>query len=122
MYRRLSVPISLTLILAISAVSAMAQSGRGRQLRIQQMLPDQNEVATPATAEIQPASSETGTASALTKMPVRNSTLIYNDAASVQKKDNGDYHMTKGDKRAGWILLGVLTLVTVSLIANGGDF
>jgi hypothetical protein len=28
--------------------------------------------------------------------------------AQVVFADNGDHHMTKGDKRAGWILLGLL--------------
>ena len=119
MYRRTSVAISLALILALAAVPAMAQSGRGRQLRIQQMLPGQAEVATPATAEVQPASRETSTGSAATKMPIRNSTLIYSDASSDQKKDNGEYHMTKGDKRAGWILLGLLVLNAVTIMQDG---
>jgi hypothetical protein len=48
----------------------------------------------------------------------RNRGLIYNDAAANQKKNDDDYHMTKGDKRAGWILLGMLVLITVATIAS----
>jgi len=48
----------------------------------------------------------------------RNGGLIYDDAAANQKKNDDDYHMTKGDKRAGWILLGMLVLITVATIAS----
>ena len=121
MYRRCSsVLVSLALILATSA-SAMAQSGRGRQLRIQQTL--RGEVVAPPVAEAQPARRSDPIAPATaTGETRRNSALIYHDASSNQKKDSGEYHMTKGDKRAGWILLGVLVLGVVVMIANDGDF
>jgi len=44
--------------------------------------------------------------------------LIYNGAASHQKKDDREYHMTKGDKRAGWILLGLVVLAAIGAIAG----
>ena len=122
MYRRCSsILVALALILATTAVSAMAQSGRGRQLRIQQTL--RGEVVVPSVAEVRPTQrSEPGAPAMATGKTWRNSTVIYHDDTSNQKKDSGDYHMTKGDKRAGWILLGVLVVEVIATIANGGDF
>ena len=51
----------------------------------------------------------------------RSARLIYRDNAG-QTQKNDDYHMTKADKRAGWILLGVFTFFVIVEIANGGDF
>ena len=97
-----------------------AESGRGRQLRIQQTF--RGDMVGPSIAEVQPAQgSDPGAPSSATGKTQRNSALIYHDARSTQKQDSGEYHMTKGDKRAGWILLGVLVVEVLATIANG-DF
>jgi hypothetical protein len=44
--------------------------------------------------------------------------LIYNDAAANQKKDDGEYHMTRADKTAGWILLGFLVLEVAIIVSQ----
>ena len=115
MYRRFSsVLVSLALILATAAVSASAQSGRGRQLRIQQTLG--GEAVARQVADVQPASNNPDAPAVKTGAARRNSILIYDDATSNKKKDDGEYHMTKGDKRAGWIILGVLVLGAIAQI------
>ena len=118
MYRRFpSVLVTFALVLSLATVSSLAQSGRGRQLRIQQSLRGE-----PAAAVVAEASEIPRIAAGLSKAgPMelrRNGGLIYNDAAANQKKNDDDYHMTKGDKRAGWILLGMLVLITVATIAS----
>ena len=107
MFRRYSaVLVTLVLLIATTAVSSRAQSGRGRQLRIQGTL--RNGSVAPAATE---AETDQRTGGGSSEAPLvlsrRTKGLIYNDATANQKKDDGEYHMTKADKRAGWILLGV---------------
>jgi hypothetical protein len=49
----------------------------------------------------------------------RRSRLIYNDAATNQQKDDEDDHPNRADKRAGWILLGLLVLSTIAMASDG---
>ena len=119
----LSVLVSVALILATSA-AAMAQSGRGRQLRIQETL--RGEVSMPLIAEIAEVQAKRRSCppapTTATVETRKHSALIYHDATSNQKKDSGNYHMTKGKKGAGWILLGLLVVGVAVMIANDGDF
>ena len=118
MYRRFpSILVTFVLVLSLATVSSLAQSGRGRQLRIQQTL--RGESAAPVVAEVSEIPRIDAGLSKASPMEIRrNRGLIYNDAAANEKKDDGEYHMTKGDKRAGWILLGALVLITVATIAS----
>jgi hypothetical protein len=116
MFRRcFIVLVTLVLVVASTTVTSMAQSGRGRQLRIQGTL--RSESIAPVAAEVQgdqrikAGSSETSAVATR-----RTKGLIYADAAATQKKDDGEYHMTRADKRAGWILLGFLVLETIILV------
>jgi hypothetical protein len=99
----------LVLVIASTAVTSKAQSGRGRQLRIQRIL--QSEPVAPDATEAQPDQkadrSFSDSAPALSR---RTKGWVYNDAAANQKQDDGEYHMTRADKRAGWILLGLFVL------------
>ncbi|HEX9421843.1 MAG TPA: hypothetical protein VF899_01275 [Pyrinomonadaceae bacterium] len=107
---------TLVLVVATATVS-LAQSGRGRQLRIQGAFRGESVVPLVADVEddrkIDPRFSEPSPAE------TRSSTaLIYKEAPSKQKKDNGENHMTKADKRAGWILLGLLVLAGISVVSQ----
>ena len=107
---------TLVLVFASAAVTSKAQSGRGRQLRIQGTL--RSESVAPEAIEAPP--DQKGDRSSSDSPPVlsqRTKGLIYNDAAPNQKKDDGEYHMTRADKRAGWILLGFFVL-EVAIIAS----
>jgi len=115
--RRSIVSVSLVLILAASAVSSLAQSGRGRQLRIQQTL--RGEVV-PAAAESKP---DLGSARGVTAMSTgetqKTSAAIYQNGSHNKANKNGDYHLT--DKGAGWILLGLLVFGSaVYVLGNAG--
>jgi len=109
---------------AICAQPTAAQSGRGRQLRIAEKLAGEiptdtmveNPPKDPAARTLQSGSSISGAT-----RDSRSARLIYRDNAG-QTQKNDDYHMTKADKRAGWILLGVFTFFVIVEIANGGDF
>src|SRR5882724_7784611 len=116
MFRRCPIVlVTLTLVVAAATVTSMAQSGRGRQLRIQGALRWESDEL--SVAEVQDdRKPEPGFSGPLPVETRRSTALIYNDAASNQKKDDGEYHMTKGDKRAGWILLGLGVLATISMI------
>lgn len=118
MFRRCSI-VLLTLILVVAAtmVTSNAQSGRGRQLRIQGALRGES-VATPPAKVQEDRELEPSLSGSFRVESRRSSTLIYNDAASNQKKDDGEYHMTRADKRAGWILLGVAVLGTIIMISQ----
>ena len=96
----------LILLLAIVCTEpAAAQSGRGRQLRIAERLNGQasSRAANPEDSQ-KPSTTNQNKVSSSGKSSL-NSTLIYHD--------NGDYHQTRADKRAGWILLGVLAFYVV---------
>ena len=115
--RRSIVSVSLVLILAASAVSSMAQSGRGRQLRIQQTL--RGEVVMPAAAENRPdLGSARGTA--MSTVGTQKTGAAIDDNGSRNKANkNGAYHLT--DRNAGWILLGVLVFEgAVYVLGNAG--
>ncbi|SRR6266571_4584577 len=119
MCRRSSIDsVSLVLILAASAVSSLAQSGRGRQLRIQQTL--RGEVVVPAAAESKP---DLGSARGVTAMSTgetqKTSAAIYQNRSHNKANKSGDYHLT--DKGAGWILLGLLVFGSaVYVLGNAG--
>jgi hypothetical protein len=107
--------VTLILIFAAATVPSMAQSGRGRQLRIQGML--RGESVVPPAAETQDQQKIGPVFSRPSPRNTRSGVaLIYNDAAA--KKDDGEYHMTRADKRAGWILLGLAVLETISMISQ----
>jgi hypothetical protein len=109
--------VTLILVFAAATVPSMAQSGRGRQLRIQGTL--RGESVLPPAAETQDQQKIDPVFSGTSPKETRRSgVLIYNDAAANQKKDDGEYHMTRADKRAGWILLGLAVLETISMISQ----
>ena len=110
MFRRYSlVLLALVLVFAAAAVPSRAQSGRGRQLRIQGTLRSES-VAPVATEAETDQKTDRGFSDAPVVLSRRTKGLIYNDATANQKKDDGEYHMTRADKRAGWILLGLFVL------------
>ena len=113
MFRSYSaVLVTLVLLIATTAVSSQAQSGRGRQLRIQGIL--RSESVAPESTEVQvDQKTDPGFSDAPLVRSRRTKGLIYNGAAVNQKKDDGEYHMTRADKRAGWILLGVFVLEAI---------
>ena len=118
MFQRYSIVLlTLVLMIASAAVTSKGQSGRGRQLRIQGTL--RSESVAPEATEAEPDQkadrSFSDSARALSR---RTKALIYNDAASNQKKDDGEYHMTRADKRAGWILLGFFVLEAAIIISQ----
>jgi hypothetical protein len=109
MFRRYFLVFVVVLVIASAAVTSKAQSGRGRQLRIQGSL--RRESVTPGVTETQAdQKSDGGFSESPLILSQRSRGLIYNDSAANQKKDDGEYHMTRADKRAGWILLGFLVL------------
>jgi outer membrane lipoprotein-sorting protein len=116
MFRRCFIVLfTLVLVVASTTVTSMAQSGRGRQLRIQGAL--RSESVAPAAAEVQDDQKLASGFSNTSAMTIRRTRgLIYADAAANQKKDDGEYHMTRADKRAGWILLGFLVLEAAILV------
>ena len=118
MFRRYSiVPVVLVLVIASAAVTSKAQSGRGRQLRIQGIL--RGESVAPESTEAQAdLRTDRGSSDSPAVLSRRNKGLIYNDAAANQKKDDGEYHMTRADKRAGWILLGFLVLEVAIIVSQ----
>jgi hypothetical protein len=118
MFRRYSIVfVVLVLVAAAAAVPSKAQSGRGRQLRIQGIL--RSESVTPEATEVQvDQKADPGFSDAPLVLSRRTKGLIYNDAAVNQKKDDGEYHMTRADKRAGWILLGVLVLEVIVIASQ----
>ena len=117
--RRSIVSVSLVLILTAAAVSSMAQSGRGRQLRIQQTL--RGEVVVSSAAEIKPdLRNPPGVTTMSTGETQKSSALIYKHGSRNEAKKSGAYHLT--DRTAGWILLGIFVFETGVLIANDGDF
>jgi len=117
MFRRYSaVFVALVLVVASAAIPSQAQSGRGRQLRIQATLRRES-VAPEATEMLVDQKAEGGSSIGSPILSRRTKALIYNDASANQKKDDGEYHMTRADKRAGWILLGVLIL-EMAIIAS----
>jgi hypothetical protein len=120
-----SLVMALTfLVFTMCAQPTDAQSGRGRQLRIAEKLAGE----IPASTMIEsppknptPRTLQTGSSISGATRDSRSARLIYRDNASKTQK-NDDYHMTKADKRAGWILLGVLAFYVVVGIANVRDF
>ncbi|MGH9874285.1 MAG: hypothetical protein ACRD9S_17675 [Pyrinomonadaceae bacterium] len=117
MFRGFSIATTLILLVAATTVSSQAQSGRGRQLRLQGLLREEAAAPTPPNVQ-EDRRIDSGFSKPAALEIRRNGALIYNDAASNQKKDDGEYHMTKGDKRAGWILLGLLVLGGIGQIAQ----
>ena len=107
MFQRYSIVLlTLVLMIASTAAPSQAQSGRGRQLRIQGTL--RSESVAPEATEAQPDQKTDRSSSDSPPVLLRRTKgLIYNDATPNQKKDDGEYHMTRADKRAGWILLGL---------------
>jgi hypothetical protein len=117
MFRGFSIAVAIILLVAATTVSSQAQSGRGRQLRLQGLL--RSESVAPTATNIQgDRKIDPGFSRPAAIEVRRGGALIYNDAASNQKKDDGEYHMTKGDKRAGWILLGLLVFYAIGTIAG----
>ncbi|HKB66916.1 MAG TPA: hypothetical protein VKC61_13755 [Pyrinomonadaceae bacterium] len=118
MFRRYSaVLVTLLLLIATTAVSSQAQSGRGRQLRIQGTLRS-GSVAPEATEAESDQKTDRATSEAPLVLSRRTKGLIYNDATANQKKDGGEYHMTRADKRAGWILLGLFVFWGALIISG----
>jgi hypothetical protein len=106
MFQRYSaVLVALVLLIATTAVSSQAQSGRGRQLRVQETLRSGSVTPQPKAETSQRVDRRSSEAPLV--LSRRTKGLIYNDATANQKKDDGEYHMTRADKRAGWILLGL---------------
>ena len=118
MFQRFSIVLlTLVLVIASAAVTSKAQSGRGRQLRIQGIL--RSESVAPEATEAEPdQKSDQGSSNSPLVLSRRTKGLIYNDAAPNQKKDDGEYHMTRADKRAGWILLGFFVLEAAIIISQ----
>jgi hypothetical protein len=116
MFRRcFIVLVTLVSVVASTTVNSMAQSGRGRQLRIQGTL--RSESVTPVGAEVQDDHKiETGLSNTSAVPTRRTRGLIYADAAANQKKDDGEHHPNRADKRAGWILLGFLILEAAIIV------
>jgi hypothetical protein len=116
--RRSIVSVLLVLIMAASGVSSMGQSGRGRQLRIQQTL--RGEVVVPSAAESKPdLGSARGDAAMSTGETQKTSAAIHQNGSRNKAKKSGEYHLT--DKNAGWILLGVLVFESaVYVLGNAG--
>lgn len=109
--------LTLVLMIASAAVTSKGQSGRGRQLRIQGTL--RSESVAPEATEAQPdQKSDSGSSNSPPVLSRSSKGLIYNDAAANQKKDDGEYHMTRADKRAGWILLGFFVLQAAIIISQ----
>jgi hypothetical protein len=117
MFRRYSlVLVSLVLVVASAPVTSRAQSGRGRQLRIQGTL--LSESVAPEATDAHDQKAVRGFPDAPPVLSRRTKGLIYKDAAASQKKDDGEYHMTRADKRAGWILLGFFLLETAIILSQ----
>jgi hypothetical protein len=118
MFQRHSIVLlTLVLVIASAAVTSKAQSGRGRQLRIQRIL--NSESVTPeATEGSADQKTDRGISAGPTVLSRRTKGWVYNDAAANQKKDDGEYHMTRADKRAGWILLGFFVLQAAIIISQ----
>jgi hypothetical protein len=128
--------LAVVAILALVVTPAFAQSGRGRQLQIMQQLNPEPSVQTAEeTGGNTNVSDVTGVLTnpknsspvrGINLPPVqdpRSIALIYNNnAANQPNKKSGDYHVTKGDKIAGWILLGWFAAMAAIEISNDGDF
>jgi len=125
MRQKCSLVVALTfLIFTVCAQPTDAQSGRGRQLRITEKLAGEIPASTMIENPPKDPAARTLQTGSLISRATRDSgsgRLIYRDNAGKTQKTDG-YHMTKADKRAGWILLGVFTFFVVVEIANGDDF
>ena len=109
--------LTLVLMIASAAVTSKGQSGRGRQLRIQGTL--RSEPVAPQAIEAQrDQKADRSPADSPPVLSRRTKGLIYKDAAANQKKDDVEYHMTRADKRAGWILLGFFVLQAAIIISQ----
>lgn len=81
-----SVLVALVLVDSLATVPALAQSGRGRRLRIQQTL--SGESVAPVVAEISEVQRINGGLSKPSPVGIRRKRdLIYNDAAANRKKE-----------------------------------
>ena len=118
MFQRYSIVLlTLVLVIASATVTSQAQSGRGRQLRIQGALRSESGAPEAANALVD-QKTDSGISDSPLVLSRRTKGLIYNDAAANQKKDDGEYHMTRADKRAGWILLGVFVLEAIIIASQ----
>lgn len=118
MFRRYSVVlVTLVLVVASAAFTSKAQSGRGRQLRIKETLQSESVAPEATQAEVAQKTGR-GFSDSPPVLSRRTRGLIYNDAAANQKKDDGEYHMTRADKRAGWILLGFFVLEATIIVSQ----
>ena len=95
--RRSIVSVLLVLILAASAFSSLAQSGRGRQLRIQQTLRD--DVVMPAVAENRPDLGSAPRAAMSTGETQKTSAPIHQNGSRNKTNKSGENHLT--DRNAG---------------------
>jgi hypothetical protein len=103
------------LLATICTETSVAQSGRGRQLRIAERLngPTPSIATNPEDWPRAPTAVSENRVS-ISGRTTRNSTLIYRDTGE-------EHHPNRADKRAGWIMLGVLGFYLVVLIANSRD-
>jgi hypothetical protein len=114
--KHLASGLLILLLAAICPAPAAAQSGRGRQLRIAERLNGQTTTITTIPEDSRRAPTAiSGNSVSISGRTTRNSTLIYRD-------NSEEHHPNRADKRAGWIMLGVLAFYVGVLIANDGDF
>ncbi len=103
------------LLVAICSQPIVAQSGRGRQMRIAERLRGETPGSVPVPEETQTATVRENRFSLSGNIAKsKNARLIYHD--------DTEHHPNRADKKAGWIMLGVLAFWIGVEIANDGDF
>lgn len=126
MFRKYS---SLALALMLCCVMPVAaQSGRVRQLSYAERIRADasrplSDNATDSTSRIKTSSTAKSSLTTNNSQSGRLSPLVYNNNTPNQaNQSDGDYHMTKGDRIAGYIILGYVIVTGIVWIIHDGDF
>lgn len=117
--------LAASMLCAVCAMPVAAQSGRVRQLsyakRIKadtskplSIIESSSQLKTDARPNLATGNTRAG----------KLSPLVYNNNARNQadKSSDGNYHMTKGDRIAGYAILGYVILTGIIWIIHDGDF
>lgn len=119
----------IALAVTLSCVMPVAaQSGRVRQLSYAERIRADASKPLSNTDADSISQAKTGASSKASSATVNSkggklASLVYNNNMRNQAdQSDGDYHMTKGDRTAGYILLGLVVVYTIITIASGGAF
>lgn len=116
--KHLATGLLVLLLATICTQPSVAQSGRGRQLRIAERLNGQ----TLSNATIPEDWRRAPKAVAENRVLISGNAIKSGNATLIYRDNGEEHHPNRADKKAGWILLGFLAFFVGVEIANGGDF